>query len=94
MYKVKAVHDHYEGLYTSIQSTLCPTEYDMDGHVPSVYITSHSSIYCILAKSHLPNLYLSCFPEDLPTELIRLTIKYIQSRANTTEEQALGHLLE
>ena len=90
MYKVQSIHDYSEGLHSRIQSTLFPTEYDMDVHVPSLYITSLGSISLIREKSHFPSLDLSFSPEYFPNALIRIIINSIQSKATNTEEQAIG----
>ena len=91
MDKVQPVHDYYEGLYTRVNYNLCTTEYDMNLHVPYIYITSLRDISRIQANIHLPSLDIYFSPEYLPTELIRLTINSIQSKANTTEEQSIGY---
>ena len=74
-----------------IQSNLCPAEYYMDVYFPSLDITSLRYIYRIRANIHCPNLDISFSPEYVPNELICLTINSIQSKATTTEEQAIGH---
>ena len=58
VYNVQAVHDYFEGLYASIQSTIFTTEDDIDVHVTYLYITSLRAISNIQSKSHFPNLYL------------------------------------
>ena len=44
MDKVQAVHDYSESLNAMIQSTIRPTEDDMDVHVPSIYKLNQSHI--------------------------------------------------
>ena len=45
MEKLQAVNDYSEGLFAIIQSTIFPTEEDMDVHVTSIGITSLRAIY-------------------------------------------------
>ena len=89
VYKIQSVHDCSEGIYANIQSTVCPTEDDMDVHVTYLYITSLRAICNTQSKSHFPNLYLYLYPKELPAEFVHLTINSIQSKATTPEEQAI-----
>ena len=50
-------------------------------HVPSLDINSLRAIYRIQAKSHFPKLDISFSPEDLPIELVHLTVNDIKSKA-------------
>ena len=89
--KLKDLHDYFEGLHASIQSTICPTEYGMDVNVNSLDINSLRAISRILANNQFPNLDISFSPGYFPTELIHFTTNYIQSKSTTLEDQSLGH---
>ena len=89
-YKVQAVYEYSKVLHARIQYNICPTENDMDVHVPSLDITLLRAIYCIQTKRHFPNLDLSFSTEYFPTELICLTINAIQYKGINPEEQDIG----
>ena len=84
MDKVQAVHDYYEGIYASIQSTLCPIEDYMNVHVTSLDINSLRAIYRNREQNQFPNQDISLSPEDFFNEFIHLNINAIQSKAATT----------
>ena len=89
MNKVQTVHDYYEILHAGIQFTIFPTEDDMDAHFPSIDINQLRYIYQIWSKRHFTKLDISFSSEDLPTELIRLTITANKYNGYNPEEQAL-----
>ena len=62
----------------------------MGFHVPSLDITSLRAIYHTIANRNFPKLDLSLSLEYFPTELIHLTINYIQSKATDPEDLDLG----
>ena len=75
-------------LHADIRRKLAPTEDDMNMVVPTIDIASLRAIARLHRKG---NQKLPLDEDELPTEMIEMMINAINSKATTTEEQALGH---